>query len=89
MAPEQLQGAEADSRTDVFGFGYVLYEMITGRRAFGVDTPASVIAAVPEHEPAPLAASSAQVAHPALDAIIRTCLSKNPDDRWSSGRDGG
>ena len=46
MAPEQLQGAEADSRTDVFGFGCVLYKMITGRRAFGGDTPASVIAAV-------------------------------------------
>src|SRR5215203_6169894 len=65
MAPEQLQGAEADTRTDVFGFGCVLYEMITGRRAFGGDTPASVIAAVLEHAPAPLAASSDQVAHPA------------------------
>ena len=58
MAPEQLQGAEADSRTDVFGFGCVLYEMITGRRAFGGDTPASVIAAVLEREPAPLPANS-------------------------------
>ena len=87
MAPEQLQGAEADTRTDVFGFGCVLYEMITGRRAFAGDTPASVIAAVLEREPAPLAANSDQVAHPALDAIIRTCLAKNPEDRWSSGHD--
>ena len=63
MAPEQLQGAEADSRTDVFGFGCVLYEMITGRRAFGGDTPASVIAAVLEHEPAPLPANS-EADHP-------------------------
>ena len=87
MAPEQLQGAEADSRTDVFGFGCVLYEMITGRRAFGGDTPASVIAAVLEREPAPLPANSEEITHPALDAIIRTCLAKNPEDRWSSGHD--
>ena len=87
MAPEQLQGAEADSRTDVFGFGCVLYEMITGRRAFGGDTPASVIAAVLEHEPAPLPANAQEITPPALDAIIRTCLAKNPEDRWSSGHD--
>jgi eukaryotic-like serine/threonine-protein kinase len=87
MAPEQLQGAEADTRTDVFGFGCVLYQMISGRRAFAGDTPASVIAAVLEHEPAPLAADLDQVAHPALDAFIRTCLAKNPEDRWSSGHD--
>ena len=87
MAPEQLQGVEADTRTDVFGFGCVLYEMITGRRAFAGGTPASVIAAVLEREPAPLGASSDHVAHPALDAIIRTCLSKNSEDRWSSGHD--
>ena len=87
MAPEQLQGAEADTRTDVFGFGCVLYKMITGRRAFAGDTPASVIAAVLEHEPAPLAANSEEITHPALEAIIRTCLSKNPEDRWSSGHD--
>ena len=61
--------------------------MIAGRRAFAGDTPASVIAAVLEREPAPLVASSEQVAHPALDGIIRTCLAKNPDDRWSSGHD--
>ena len=87
MAPEQLQGVEADSRTDVFGFGCVLYEMITGRRAFGGDTPASVIAAVLEREPAPLPANSEEIIHPALEAFIRTCLSKNPEDRWSSGHD--
>ena len=87
MAPEQLQGAEADTRTDVFGFGCVLYEMITGRRAFAGDTPASVIAAVLEHEPAPLPANSEEITHPALEAFIRTCLAKNPEDRWSSGHD--
>jgi eukaryotic-like serine/threonine-protein kinase len=87
MAPEQLQGATADARADVFAFGCVLYEMLTGRRAFGGDTPASVIAAVLEREPAALAASSDQVAHPSLDAFIQTCLAKKPDDRWSNGHD--
>jgi serine/threonine-protein kinase len=87
MAPEQLQGATADARADVFAFGCVLYEMLTGRRAFGGDTPASVIAAVLEREPTPLAASSDQIAPPALEWIVRTCLAKNPDDRWSSARD--
>jgi eukaryotic-like serine/threonine-protein kinase len=86
MAPEQLQAYPVDARTDVFAFGSVLYEMITGRRAFAGDTPASVIAAVLDHEPARLT-SSEHVSHPALDEIIRTCLAKNPDDRWSSGRD--
>jgi serine/threonine protein kinase len=87
MAPEQLQGATADARADVFAFGCVLYEMLSGKQAFAGDTPASVIAAVLEREPAPLAASSDLVAHPALDAFIRTCLAKNPEDRWSSGHD--
>ncbi len=82
MAPEQLQGAEADTRTDVFGFGCVLYEMITGRRAFSGDTPASVIAAVLEHEPAPLPANSEGFTHPALEAFIRTCL---PRTRRTAG----
>ena len=86
MAPEQLQAHPVDTRADVFAFGCVLYEMITGRRAFAGDAPASVIAAVLDHEPAPLT-SSEDVSHPALDAIIRTCLAKNLDDRWSSGRD--
>jgi eukaryotic-like serine/threonine-protein kinase len=87
MAPEQLQGATADARADVFAFGCVLYEMLTGRRAFGGDTPASVIAAILDHEPAPFAGTSDQVAHPVLDAVIRTCLAKNPEERWSSGHD--
>jgi eukaryotic-like serine/threonine-protein kinase len=87
MAPEQLQGAQADTRTDVFGFGCVLYEMITRRHAIAGDMPASVIAAVLEREPAPLPANAEEIAPPALEAFIRTCLSKNPEDRWSSGHD--
>ena len=87
MAPEQLQGLPADARTDVFAFGCVLYEMVTGRRAFTGDSPASVIAAILEREPAPMAGGSDPIPVPVLDAIVRTCLAKNPDDRWSSGHD--
>ncbi len=87
MAPEQLQGLPADARTDVFAFGCVLYEMVTGRRAFAGDSPASVIAAILEREPAPMAGGSDWIPVPVLDAIVRTCLAKNPDERWSSGHD--
>ena len=89
MAPEQLQGLPADARTDVFAFGCVLYEMVTGRRAFTGDTPASVIAAILEREPAPMAGGSDPIPVPVLDAIVRTCLAKNPDDRWWSAHDVG
>ena len=54
MSPEQLQGKEADARSDLFSFGCVLYEMLTGKRAFEGASPASVIAAILEREPAPL-----------------------------------
>jgi eukaryotic-like serine/threonine-protein kinase len=87
MAPEQLQALPADARTDVFAVGCVLYEMVTGRPAFAGATPASVIAAILEREPAPMAVGSERIAPPVLDAIIRTCLAKNPADRWSSGHD--
>ncbi len=87
MAPEQLQGLPADARTDVFAFGCVLYEMVTGRRAFVGDSPASVIAAILEREPAPMAGGSDPIPVPVLDAIVRTCLAKNPDDRWWSAHD--
>jgi serine/threonine protein kinase/Tol biopolymer transport system component len=89
MAPEQLQGLPADARTDVFAFGCVLYEMVTGRRAFTGDTPASVIAAILEREPAPMAGGSDPIPVPVLDAIVRACLAKNPDDRWWSAHDVG
>jgi serine/threonine protein kinase len=89
MAPEQLQGLSADARTDVFAFGCVLYEMVTGRRAFTGDSPASVIAAILEREPAPMAGGSEPIPVPVLDAIVRTCLAKNPDDRWWSAHDVG
>ena len=87
MSPEQLQaqatGQEIDGRSDIFSFGLVLYEMLTGKRAFEGSSPASVIAAIMER-PAP---SIADVAPPALDRLLQRCLAKDPDDRWQTARD--
>jgi Tol biopolymer transport system component len=83
MSPEQLQGRDAGARSDIFAAGLVLYEMLTGKRAFDGDSPASVIAAILER-PAP---SIADVAPAALDRILRRCLAKDPADRWHSASD--
>ena len=86
MAPEQLRGAEVDARTDLFAFGAVLYEMLTGRRAFDAASEAELAAAILEHEPAPLAAQAPRVP-PALDRVVTTCLAKDPDERWQTAKD--
>jgi Tol biopolymer transport system component len=86
MAPEQLDGKEADARSDIFAFGAVLYEMATGRRAFDGKTHASLIASILKEEPRPVA-ETAPGLPPALDRLIRTCLAKDPDDRRQSMRD--
>jgi len=83
MSPEQLQSQEADARSDIFSFGLVFYEMLTGRRAFDGDSAASVIAAILEREPP----SVAEVAPAAIDRVLRRCLAKDPDQRWQSARD--
>jgi eukaryotic-like serine/threonine-protein kinase len=83
MAPEQLQGKEVDARADIFSFGCVLYEMLTGKRAFDGSNAASVIAAVMER-PAP---SISDVAPPALDRVLKRCLGKDPEQRWQTARD--
>ena len=83
MAPEQLQGKPTDNRTDLFAFGCVLYEMLTGKRAFDGANNASVIAAILER-PAP---SVKEVAPAALDRVLGLCLEKDPDERWQTAHD--
>src|SRR5437867_976196 len=86
MAPEQIEGNEADARTDIFSFGVVLYEMATGRRAFEGKTRTSLIAAIVASEPAPI--SQVQPLAPAtLDRCIRKCIAKDPEDRWQCAAD--
>jgi Tol biopolymer transport system component len=86
MSPEQLEGKEADGRSDIFAFGCVLYEMATGRKAFTGKSRASMIAAILEHDPAPIS-SIAPMTPPALDRVVKTCLAKDPEDRWQSAHD--
>jgi Tol biopolymer transport system component/predicted Ser/Thr protein kinase len=86
MAPEQLEGREADVRTDIFAFGAVLYEMATGRKAFSGSSQASLISAIMKEEPAPLSAIQ-PMTPPALDRIVKTCLAKDPEERWQSAHD--
>jgi eukaryotic-like serine/threonine-protein kinase len=88
MAPEQLEGKEADARTDIFGFGATLYEMATGRKAFSGTTQASLIGAILHTEPQPISAIE-PMAPPALDRVVKTCLAKDPEDRWQSAGDVG
>ncbi len=86
MSPEQLEGKEADARTDIFAFGATLYEMATARKAFSGATQASLITAIMSSEPPPI--SSVQpMTPPALDRIVKTCLAKDPEDRWQSAGD--
>ena len=86
MAPEQLEGKEADARTDIFALGAVLYEMVTGRKAFSGTSQASLISSIMKEEPAPISGIQ-PMSPPALDRVVRNCLSKDPEDRWQSARD--
>jgi len=86
MAPEQLEAKEADARTDIFAFGAVLHEMLTGNKAFEGQTHASLIAAILDHDPPPV--SSVQPLTPrSVDRLVAKCLAKNPDERWQSAKD--
>jgi Tol biopolymer transport system component len=86
MAPEVLQGAEADARSDLFSFGCVLYEMITGRRAFEGKSQLSVFTSILEKDPDPITATQPQ-APPMLDRVVCACLAKDPADRIQSAHD--
>ncbi len=86
MAPEQIDGRDADARSDIFAFGCVLYEMLTGRRAFEGSSPASVIAAILEREP-PGLLDRQPLAPPLLGDLVRSCMAKDRDQRWQSAAD--
>jgi eukaryotic-like serine/threonine-protein kinase len=88
MAPEQLEGKEADARTDIFALGATVYEMATGRKAFAGATQASLVTAIMSADP-PSISSAQPMSPPALDRVVKICLAKDPEDRWQSAHDVG
>ena len=86
MAPEQLEGKEADARTDIFALGATLYEMATGKKAFAATSQASLIGAILHTDPAPIS-TVYPMSPPALDRVVKTCLAKDPEDRWQNAGD--
>jgi Tol biopolymer transport system component len=86
MAPEQIEGLDADARTDIFALGALMFEMLTGRRAFEGKTRAQLLGSILKDEPPPISTLQ-PLASKALDRIVSTCLAKAPDDRWQTARD--
>jgi eukaryotic-like serine/threonine-protein kinase len=86
MAPEVLQGAEADARSDIFSFGCALYEMTAGKRPFEGKSQVGVLAAILERDPEPISLVQ-PMTPPALEKLVRTCLAKDPEERWQSAHD--
>ena len=86
MAPEQLEGKDADARTDIWAFGCVVYEMVTGQKAFEGKSQASLIGSIMTGDPRPIA-SLQPMSPPMLDQVIRICLAKDPDERWQGAGD--
>jgi TolB-like protein/tetratricopeptide (TPR) repeat protein len=86
MSPEQLRGLPVDHRSDIFSFGAVLYELLSGKKAFKRDTASDTIAAILKEEPPELTGSGRNIS-PALDHIVRHCLEKEPDDRFQAAKD--
>jgi Tol biopolymer transport system component len=86
MSPEQVRGQPADPRSDIFAFGAILYEMLSGQRAFKGETPADTMSAILKDDPPELAEAGREVS-PALERIVRHCLEKNPEERFHSAHD--
>jgi eukaryotic-like serine/threonine-protein kinase len=86
MSPEQLEGRDVDARSDLFAFGCVFYEMLSGRKAFEGRSSASVVTAIMSLEPIPIA-DLQPLAPPGADYVIKRCLAKSPDNRWQTARD--
>ena len=86
MSPEQVRGKAADPRSDIFAFGAILYEMLSGKRAFHGDSAADTMSAILKEDPPELAETNRNVS-PALERIVRHCLEKNPAERFQSARD--
>jgi hypothetical protein len=86
MSPEQVRGQEADHRSDIFSFGIILHEMLSGRRTFTGDSVVELMNAILQDEPAELSETNAKIS-PALDKIVRHCLEKKPEMRFQSARD--
>ena len=86
MAPEQLEGKDADARIDIFAFGAVLYEMATGKKAFSGKSQASLIGSILRDDPAPITEVS-PMSPPALNRVVKTCLAKDPEDRFQTAHD--
>jgi Tol biopolymer transport system component len=86
MSPEQVRGKPTDARSDIFAFGAILYEMLSGKRAFHGDSAADTMSAILKEEPADLSETNRNVS-PALERIVRHCLEKNPAERFQSARD--
>ena len=86
MSPEQVRGKPADPRSDIFSFGAILFEMLSGRRAFHGDTAADTMTAILTKEPPDLSETNRNV-HPGLERIVRHCLEKNPEERFHSAHD--
>jgi eukaryotic-like serine/threonine-protein kinase len=86
MAPEQVRGKSADPRSDIFAFGAILYEMLSGKRAFHGESPVETMSAILKEDPPDLAETNRNVS-PVLERIVRHCLEKNPAERFQSARD--